>query len=184
MTIQQAGRDAHHDITWLIGALARALYARADDCAAVVPALEKIAGCDFNAPLASISPALTHACRHLPQAAIAALEVAEEAAMALAACLEHLPWQDGGTDWALAGVLGPEGPVRHDAAQLRLIIAGPETAVPLEEEALLFVLSGAAEIRDAGGALRHLKAGMAHLAHGEIRNREPRAPLLAAVVSG
>ncbi len=181
MTVQQAARDAHHDITWLIGALARALFARADDCAAAVPALEKIAGCDFNAPLAPVTPSLGHACRHLPHAAIGALEVAEEVAMALAACLEHLPWRDGEGDWALADVLGAEGPVRHDSAGLRLLIAGPETTTPLAEEALVFVLSGAADIRDAEGALRHLKAGEAHPAREAIMNAQPRTPLLAGL---
>ena len=181
MTIQQAARDAHQDITWLIGALARALFKRADDCDAVLPALERIAGCDFNAPLAPVTPALGHACRHLPQAAIGALKVAEEAAMALAACLEHLPWRDGDADWALAEVLGPEAPVRHMEARLRLLIAGPEVTVPLQENALVFVLSGAADIRDADGALRHLTAGEAHPAKGEVKNAQPRTPLLAAL---
>lgn len=183
MTIQHTARDAHHDITWLIGALARALFERADACEAVIPALERIAGCDFGAPLMPVSPSLAHACRHLPQAAIAALAVAEEPAMALAACLEHLPWRDGAADWAMADVLGPDGPVLHDAARLRLLIAGPGETVPLAAETLVFVLAGAADIRDVEGALRHLKAGMAHPAHDVLRNARADTPLLAAVIS-
>ena len=183
MTIQQTARDAHHDITWLIGALARALFARADQCEAAIPALERIAGCDFGAPLTSLRPALADACRHLPQATIAALVVAEEPAMALAACLEHLHWRDAGADWAIADVLGPEGPVRHEAARLRLLVAGPGETVPLAAETLVFVLAGAAEIHDAVGARRHLEAGAAHPAHGDLRNTRSDAPLLAALFS-
>ena len=182
MTIQQTTRDAHHDITWLVGALARALFQRAEDCEAIIPVLEEVADCDFNAPLAPVRPSLAHACRHLPQAAIAALEAAEEVAMALAACLEHLPWRDGEADWAVTDVLGPDGPVRHDSARLCLLVAGPGTTVTLDGEGVLaFVLAGAADITDAAGALRHLRAGMAHPARGDIRSAHSRVPLLAAL---
>lgn len=180
MTIQHAARDAHHDLTWLIGALARALFDRAAKCADAMPALEKIAGCDFDAPLASVRPSLAHACRHLPQATIAALEVVEEVAMALAACLEHLPWREGTSDWAMAEVLGPDGPVRHDSSRLRLLVAGPGATTPLAEETLVFVLAGMADLRDPQGALRHVRAGMAHVAQDMVTNAQPDTPLLAA----
>ena len=183
MTIQQATRDAHHDITWLVGALARALFERAETCGAVLPALEKVAACDFNAPLASLSPMLTPACRGLPEATIAALEVSEEAAMALAASLEHLRWQGNGEKWAAAQVMGPEGPVRHGQARLAMLVAEAGASVPLGETApLVFVLSGAARIMDETGALRHLAPGEVRAAHGGEVMVAGERPLLAAML--
>ena len=175
--------STHHDITWLVGALARALYERVEDCAAVLPALEKVATCDFSAPLASVQPALTPACRLLPQAAIAALETAEEAAMALAASLEHLRWQGNGETWAAAQVLGPDGPVRHGQARMAVLVAAPGAVMPLGDAApLAFVLSGAAQIIDEHGAIRHLAAGEVRTAHGGAITAAGEAPLLTALL--
>ena len=182
MTMLQATREAHHDITWLVGALARALFERADACAEVLPVLEKVAACDFNAPLAPVTPALAAACRHLPQATIAAMQTAEEVAMALAASLEHLCWQGSGTAWAAAQVMGPDGPVRHGQARLAMLVAAPETGVPLGNTApLVFVLSGTARILDENGAIRHLSPGEVLPAHGGELAAAGDHPLLAAL---
>ncbi len=185
MTIQQAKHDAHHDITWLVGALARALFERADACDGVLPALEKVAACNFDAPLAPLTPALAPACRHLPQAAIAAMQTAEEVAMALAASLEYLRWQGNGEAWAAAQVMGPDGPVLHGQARMAMLVASPGAGVPLGESApLVFVLSGAATITDENGAMRHLSAGEVRTAHGGTLTAAGEAPLLAALLDG
>ncbi len=183
MTIQQATRDAHHDITWLVGALARALFERSETCGAVLPALEKVAACDFNAPLASLSPMLAPACRGLPEATIAALEVSEEAAMALAASLEHLRWQGNGEKWAAAQVLGPEGPIGHRQARMAVLVAEAGVVAPLGNTTpLVFVLSGAAQIVDENGALRHLAPGEVRAAHGGELAVTGERPLLAVML--
>ena len=185
MTIQQATRDAHHDITWLVGALARALFERADACDAVLPALEEVAACNFDAPLAPLMPSLAPACRHLPQAAIAAMKTAEEVAMALAASLEHLRWQGNEEAWAAAQVMGPDGPVRHAQARLAMLVAAPGAGVPLGETApLIFVLSGTARVIDENDATRHLSAGEVRTAHGGTLAAAGEAPMLAALLDG
>ena len=183
MTMQQAARDAHHDITWLVGALARALFERAEACTAVLPALEKVAACDFNAPLAPLTPALAPACRHLPQATIAAMQTSEEVAMALAASLEHLHWQGSGAVWAAAQIMGPDGPMQHDSARMAMLVAEAGAEVPLGDTApLVFVLYGTAEIIDGNGALQHLAAGEVRTAHDGKVAALGEQPLLAALL--
>ena len=183
MIIQRTTQDAHHDVTWLVGALARALFERAETCDAVLPALEKLADCDFDAPLAPAAPALAPACRHLPQATVAAMETAEEAAMALAAALEHLRWRGERTAWAAAQALGPEGPVRHTEARLAMLVVEAGASVPLGETTpLVFALSGTAEIEDENGATRHLAPGEVGVAHGGTLMVAGAQPLLAALL--
>ena len=175
--------DAHHDLTWLIGALARALHARRDMHSAILPALERVAGCDFNAPLADTAPRLAAACRRLPEAVVAALPVAEEVAQALAACIEHLDWRGDDAQWAAAEVLGPEGPVRCANGGIRLVIAAQDAVAPVaDEQHLLFVLAGRAGYHDMHGALRQLDAGGVAVVGGHELRACSSAPLLAVLL--
>ena len=175
--------DAHHDLTWLIGALARALHARRDVHSAILPALERMAGCDFNAPAAAMpAPRLAAACRRLPEAVMAALPVAEEVAQALAACIEHLSWRGDGAGWAVAEVLGPEGPVRCANGGIRVVIAAQDAVAPVADERhLLFVLAGRAGYRDANGALCHVDAGGVADVGGHELRASSSTPLLAVL---
>ncbi len=190
MTIQHLVDDAHHDLTWFIGALARALFARAHAHEAVLPALERVASCDFSAPLTPLSPRLSAPCRLLPEALTLALAREEEMALALAASVEHLRWDTpNGEDWATATVLGENGPVRSAQARVDVVIAAPEArALAPLNPALLFVLCGGAEVRDRLGALHHVRAGEVQLARGlqdmpaEIR-ADGTTPLLAVMLA-
>ena len=201
MTLTEQRHDAHHDLTWLTGALARALFERAQDDAPTMAALQRVASCDFTAPLAGIRPGKAEACRWLPEAAIAALQEMEEPAMALAAALRHLSWRAlpcAVGEAALADVLGTDGPLCCATGGLAVLIAAPDSDITLPGEsfgvrattdpqaarpALLFVLAGEAAYADEHGALRHAGAGeIAHVA-GE-RLRSGTEPLLAAVLAG
>ncbi len=197
MTIQHLTDDAHHDLTWCAGALARALFARAEAHEAVLPALEKLAACDFSAPLKQVRPALARPCRWLPEALTAALAHAEELTMALAASLEHLHWRapeaERGEDWAVASLLGPQGPLASAEGGVEVLVAGPGVTARCERDrTLLFVLAGEARVRDEHGALRHVDAGAVAVsvapaspngAAQAIVEAVGRAPLLAMLLA-
>ncbi|GEM_PF-4399322 len=206
MTLQERHNDARDHLTWLIGALARALFRHAEHDATVMGALQRLAACSPGAaPLTSASneaagraDARKHhahrieACHFLPQAAVDALRHAQEAAMALAAALEHLRWQAMGSAAAIAEVAGPEGRLLCNDAALRLLITAPGCRPPIsalrlpgaaaDEAPVLFVLSGAAHVQDVHGALRHVAAGQALQAGSHALQADENAPLLACLL--
>ena len=192
MTIQHHLHDAHHDLTWLAGALARALFARADAHEVVLAALERMAECDFSTPPVRLRPALADACRWLPETLTVAFGHAEEMALALAAAMEHLHWRplrkDG--DGAVARVVGTEGPLVCARARVDILVAGPGTVVPWTERSLLYVLAGRVRVAEEHGIFRHLSAGdVALVATGENNGDRgglsvaEQKPLLAALLA-
>ena len=195
MTVQESRHDAHHDLTWLAGALARAVFLRLNASSRVRRALEHLAACDLSLHDEMPSPALAPACRWLPEALTAALRGAEEAAMALAAAHEHLAWRAvpdvaPARAAATAQVAGAKGPLLCRRGRLRLLLTAPQARMPLRDDdapantsQLLFVLAGEAAWRDEHGALRHvLPADGAIMPAGTHIMSVSPTPLLAAVL--
>ncbi len=190
MTIQPRQHDAHHDLTWLIGALARALFVRLDGGGQPLTALRRLAACDFSAPPRQVTHAIAPACRWLPEALAAALLTAEEVAMALAAAHEHLCWRQApeaapAKAAASAAVLGMDAPLPWADGSLRMLLTAPQARLPFcaSSTTLLLTLSGEAAFRDAHGALRHAPAGEIAMLPAETHLMSvARAPLLAALL--
>ncbi len=193
MTLPAHRHDAHHDLTWLIGAVARTLFVQAHDDAAVMDALHGIAACNFDDQPIRSKRRMAAACKWLPVAAVEALEVAEEPAMALAASLQHLDWQplpatDG--EAARARVLGAAGPLNCPRAALSLLICEPGASATLPRDngreephaRVLFILAGEVAFTDAHGARRHARAGKVVPWHGETCRSSGKDPLLAVLL--
>ena len=181
--------DIHHDVTWLIGALARGLMGRARN-PGVLEMLGRLSECDFSQErLTNIPPASAPACAHLPEAVTAALKEAREAASAIAAASEHLPWRAAGDGAALARVLGEEALMEAERAAVTLILLAPGASIEIaarRRDALFFALTGPSRWRSEGAALLALAPGQTlFVSSGHaVRASTPDTPLLAAMISG
>ncbi len=181
--------DVHHDMTWLIGALARDLMARGRN-PGVIEMLARLSACDFSRKaVGNIPPASAPACRFLPEAVSASLHVVRETATALAAAAEHLPWRARGEGAAEAHALGARAPLRARAAEVSLFLMEPGGRMRLEpsaRDALFLALTGPSRWRTEGAALLALEAGQTLFVssgHG-VRIQAGRTPLLAARLQG
>ncbi len=191
MAVAELLRETHEHLTWLTGALARALMARAETHAGIVPMLQRLAACDFSSAMvadgdggalpAELAP-------HLPQALLAALEEAQEVAMALAAAQEHLRWRRAQDGAAMAEIVGPRGALRCARGHLRLLLAAP--ACPLNGascgNALLLLLAGNGGLTAPTGNpvwRQRITPGTAMELPGDMLLRVEGEPLLAALFS-
>jgi len=181
--------EMHHDVTWLIGALARDLMARGRN-PGVMRMLVKLSGCDFSqASLANLPPSRARACAMLPEAVTGALEAAHESASALAAAHEYLPWEEWSEGSARAALLGADALMRARAMEISLLLLEPGARLALEPEtkdALFFALSGPSRWRTQGAALLALDAGQTLFVtagHG-LEARAGEGALLAARLAG
>ena len=153
MTVHTPQRDAHSELTWLVGALARALMQRAEKHVGVVPALHDLAQCDFTARALRAGgergeQSAPEALRYLPEAVLAVAGQRRELAMALAASQEHLRWREADEGVLLAEVVGAQGALHCDVARLRVMLMAPGASAggAVCSGHLYFHLSGAAEL--------------------------------------
>ncbi len=182
-------KDLHHDVTWLIGALARDLMARGRN-PGVLEMLSKLSECDFSqASLAGVAPSRAAACTVLPEAVTGALDAAHESATALAGAHDHLRWQDVAKGTARAALLGQEAPMRARAMEVSMLLFEPGARLslpPSGHDGLYFAMSGPSRWRTQGAALLALDAGQTlfvSAGHG-LEIQAGRAPLLAACLTG
>ena len=179
----------HHDVTWLIGALARGLMERARN-PGVLDMLGRLSACDFSPQrLTGAAPATVAACACLPEAVTAALPLSQEIASALAAAGEYLAWEAPAQGAGVARILGDEALMEASDAGLSLILLEPGKALTLdaqELDGLYFALTGPSRWRSEGAALLALEAGQTlfvSAGHG-LRITALDTPLLAAAITG
>ena len=180
--------DAHHDLTWLIGACARDLMKRGRN-PGVMDMLKGLSAHDFSAAaLRPVPAARANACEALPEAVTAAVAHAGETASALAAAHDRLPWREEAPGHARARVLGPDAPMhaRDDVLALHLLLADHVMELAASpRDRLFFALTGPSRWRSEGAALLALAGGQTLFieAGHEVRAIAGGEPLLVVEIS-
>ncbi len=127
MTLHVSTYEIHADLTWLIGAIARAVHRTCRDNPGVLPMMQALAEADLSTSALKPLPQRTvEACAHLPLALARLLADQEEVAHALASAWEHLHWQDLSPHIAQAPIVGHEGPFVSERVSLSVLILGEE----------------------------------------------------------
>jgi hypothetical protein len=189
--------DVHRNVTWLVGAIARALFRDHNEAPGVGETLARLAGQDLSAgALVEPEPRRLSACRHLPELAAHAMMVADDVAAAIAACEESSNWLQnanytgdtgpGGDmeDYAYCELIGPTGFFAGDDFLLGLMIVGPERIYRdrlHKAPELYWLLTGPSDWSHAHGPYRAHEAGdtLWHPPNLVHATRTLHAPLLA-----
>lgn len=131
MTLHVTRDEIHADLTWLIGAIARAVHGCCRDNPGVLFMLHALAEADLSTgALKPLPQKSARACSHLPLALARLLAEQEEVAQALAGAWEHLRWRDLASHVAEAPVVGSDGPFVSARVSLSVLVLGEGARYP------------------------------------------------------